>query len=88
MKRSLINLTVSALLLGLGWFVPHSVFDVTLETPTPMPATALPTELPAAASSAPSQPTIPVRDPYGELYFTLLAHKEYYLPEEPPARDH
>jgi hypothetical protein len=35
MKRSLIGLIISVLLLGFGWLVPHSVFDVTLETSTP-----------------------------------------------------
>jgi hypothetical protein len=34
MKRSLIGLIASVLLLGLGCFVPHSVFDVIIETST------------------------------------------------------
>jgi len=99
MKRSLINLIGSALLLGFGWLIPHSVFEVTLETATPILATALPTELPAAALSATalstespaaalpaaSQPAAPERDPYGELYFTIAKAKEYYPPATPPA---
>jgi dipeptidyl aminopeptidase/acylaminoacyl peptidase len=84
MKRSLINLIASALLLGLGWFVPHSVFDVTLETPTPLPATALSTESLAAVLPALTQSAASVRDPYGELYFTIVTPKEYYPPATPP----
>jgi hypothetical protein len=72
MKRSIINLIASALLLGLGWFVPHSVFDVDLETPTPVPATALPTEPLPEALPSPTQTPVPARDPLGELYFTLV----------------
>ena len=84
MKRSLISLIISALLLGVGWFVPHSVFDVTLETPTPLPTTALPTESPVVALSASLEPTAPTRDPYGELYFTITKSKSYYPPATPP----
>jgi hypothetical protein len=84
MKRSMIHLIASTLLLGLGWFVPHSIFDVTLETPTPLPATVLPTESLTMAFPAPAQPVTPLRDPYGELYFTIAKPKEYYPPATPP----
>jgi WD40 repeat protein len=84
MKRSLISLIISAFLLGVGWFVPHSIFDVILETPTPLPATALPTESPAVALPASLEPAAPARDPYGELYFTITKSKSYYPPATPP----
>jgi hypothetical protein len=78
MKRSLINLIASALLLGLGWFVPHSVFGVSLETPTPVPSPTLVPLFPEFAPTDVNGPTpIPTpgeaRDPYGELYFTVIA---------------
>jgi len=97
MKRSIINLIASALLLGLGWLVPHSPLIITLETPTPtlapvFAAESSPTPLPAstaiptptiapvfAAESSPMPlPTstaipTPARDPFGELYFTLVS---------------
>ena len=76
MKRSLINLIISALVLGFGWFVPHSVFDVRLETPTTEPT---PTPVPLflePVTPGPNDPTpmptpTETRDPYGELYFTV-----------------
>jgi hypothetical protein len=82
MKRSLVSLIFSALLLGLGWLIPHSLFSVTLETPTATPAptqastsTPLPFDLtlpaPLADATATSTP-FPMRDPLGELYFTLV----------------
>jgi len=89
MKRSLINLIVSALLLGLGWFVPHSVFDVALETPTPLPSPTLVPLFPERIAAHPNDPTpvptpIEEHDPYGELYFTIIKSKEYYPPATPP----
>lgn len=89
MKRSLINLMVSALILGLGWFVPHSVFDVSLETATPLPSPApvpIFTETMAANPDSPTAAPTPVEehDPYGELYFSIIKPKEYYPPATPP----
>jgi hypothetical protein len=97
MKRSLFNLIASLLLLGLGWLVPHSVFSVSLEaaptqppalpaTPTsePSPLTTVEESAPTAAPAPTDIPT-PERDPYGDLYFTIITPKEYYPPAEPPA---
>lgn len=93
MKRSLINLIVSALVVGLGWFVPHSVFDVTFDTSTPLPSPShLP--LPELISESPTMVATPTLvpldvsavsgDPYGELYFTVIKPKAYYPPATPP----
>jgi hypothetical protein len=89
MKRSLISLIVSALLLGLGWLVPHSTFDVDLETPTPLPSATLASsssETVATNSNTPTSMPTPIeeRDPYGELYFTIIKPKEYAPPATPP----
>lgn len=79
MKRSVINLIASALLLGLGWLVPHSIFSVSLETPTPEPVasplepdSASPAEATPTSTPFPTQAPVPARDPLGELYFTLV----------------
>jgi hypothetical protein len=76
MKRSILSLIVFALLLGLGWLIPHSVFSVTLETPTSTPFPTEPEQsspepLPTATST-PLTPPTPEPDPFGELYFTLI----------------
>jgi hypothetical protein len=94
MKRSLINLIVSALVLGLGWFVPHSVFDVSLETSTPLPSPTPLLFLPELISESPTMAATPTLipldasavsgDPYGELYFTVIKEKAYYPPATPP----
>jgi len=94
MKRSLINLIVSALLLGLGWFVPHSVFGVSLETSTPLPSPTPLLFLPELISESPTMAATPTLipldasavsgDPYGELYFTVIKEKAYYPPATPP----
>ena len=89
MKRSLINLIISALLLGLGWFIPHSIFDVTLETSTSSPS---PTLVPISTETIAVNPGVPTlmptsveeRDPYGEIYFTIIKPKEYTPPATPP----
>jgi hypothetical protein len=77
------------LLLGLGFFLPHSVFDISLETPTVM---AMPTSVPVFLEMAPTDvngptpvPTpIEEHDPYGEVYFTIIKAKEYAPPATPP----
>jgi len=94
MKRSIFSLIASLFLLGLGWLLPHSVFNVSIETDPP-PASVLPADSspkPAfastaapAVSSAPTGIPTPERDPYGELYFTIITSKEYIPPAEPPA---
>jgi hypothetical protein len=38
MKRTFLTLIATALLLGLAWLVPHSLFSITLETATQTPA--------------------------------------------------
>jgi hypothetical protein len=90
MKRStFIKLIAFALLLGLGWLVPHSLFKVTMETSsTPAPVSIhaqppAPTDIPAISSTPIDIPT-PVGDPYGELYFTIITPKVYTPPAEPP----
>jgi WD40-like Beta Propeller Repeat len=94
MKRPMLNLAISAILLGLGWLVPHSLFSVTLETaPTPAPILApepslVPTLAAIDTPTVPPHPTdipAPAHDPYGELYFTIVTPKVYYPPAEPPA---
>lgn len=89
MKRSLISLLASALLLGLGWLIPHSSFEVTLETPTPIlsPTWATMLHETTAVSSTTSSPApapVEKRAPYGELYFTIIKEKEYFPPATPP----
>jgi len=89
MKRSLINLTVSALLLGLGWLVPHSTFDVDLETSTPLPSPTVIPLFPETTTVNPDDPTpvptpVEEHDPYGELYFSIIKVKEYFPPATPP----
>lgn len=100
MKRLLVGLIASALLLGLGLFLPHSIFEVTLETPTPTIVASLfpqasPTPLPGVTEPptalpdptvipAPTDVPTPPPDPYGELYFTIVTPKEYYPPATPP----
>jgi len=85
MKRSLIGLIVSVLILGFGWLVPHSVFDVTIETPTPSPALVSSLSETAAVNLNGST-SVPVEehDPYGELYFSIIKAKEYAPPAAPP----
>jgi hypothetical protein len=87
MKRSLIGLIVSVLILGFGWLVPHSVFNVTIETPTPSPTSvSSPPETVAVNLNGFTPMPVPVeeRDPYGELYFSIIKPKEYAPPATPP----
>ena len=89
MKRSFISLIVSVLFLGLGWLVPHSTFDVDLETPTPLPSATLASsssETVATNSNTPTSMPTPIEehDPYGEVYFTIITPKEYAPPATPP----
>jgi hypothetical protein len=74
MKRSLLTLIASALLLGMGWLVPHSPFSVALEMSTPTPARVFA----PASSPTPASTDIPAPppDPFGELYFTLVSFSE------------
>jgi len=89
MKRSLIILVVSVLFLGLGCMVHYSVFNVTLETPTPLPSPAsdssLPVTIAADINNPAAMPTLmEKRDPYGELYFSIIKPREYAPPATPP----
>ena len=94
MKRSIFSLIASLFLLGLGWLLPHSVFNVSIET-DPTPASVLPADFPSkslpASTDAPEVSPVPTgiptpeHDPYGELYFTVITSKEYIPPAEPPA---
>ncbi len=87
MKRSLIGLIISVLLLGFGWLIPHSVFDVTIETPTPSPTSvSSPSETIEVIVNDPAPMPAPVEehDPYGELYFSIIAPREYAPPAAPP----
>jgi dipeptidyl aminopeptidase/acylaminoacyl peptidase len=89
MKRSLIGLIISVLLLGLGWLVPHSVFDVTIETPTPSSSPSSVSSPPETAAvklndTTPMPAPTEEHDPYGELYFSIIKPKEYAPPAEPP----
>src|SRR5574340_1098869 len=94
MKRSLINLVLSGLLLAMGWIVPHSIFNVSIETATPegttqpTPTLVLPEEdtAPASLDQVPSLPA-EEGDPYGEIYFTIINPKEYAPGEEPAPDD-
>ena len=70
----------------------NSTMEATIETPTPVP---IPTLVPLPGTVVPTPiggPTIvptPVeeRDPYGELYFSIVTPKEYYPPATPPGYD-
>jgi hypothetical protein len=89
MKRSLISLIVSVLFLGLGWLVPHSTFDVDIETSTALPSATLASsssETVATNSNTPTSMPTPIEehDPYGELYFTIITPKKYDPPATPP----
>jgi hypothetical protein len=48
MKRLMIILIAAAFIVGLAWLAPHSLFNVTLETPTPL----LPATIDAAVSNS------------------------------------
>ena len=85
MKRILYTLlTATALLIG-NYFFSNSTMEATIETPTPLPS---PTLIPFPGTVAPTSigdPTIvttPVeeRDPYGELYFSIVTPPEKYDP--------
>ncbi len=66
MKRIIISLILSVSVLGLGWvFLPHSLFSVSLETPTQPPApvtgqTQAPADLSIVPTAPNSAPTLPV----------------------------
>ncbi len=89
MKRSMIILVVSVLFLGLGCLAQFSVFEVTIETPTPL-ASSAPVSSPdgsvAVISENPAAIASPVesQDPYGALYFSIIKEKEYPAPATPP----
>lgn len=80
MKRLFFNLIASALLLGLGWLVPHSVFDISIESGASTPATVLPAEPTSEPSSDPlpatTITTTPEPDAFSELYFTLVGFNQ------------
>lgn len=87
MKRSLIVLIMSVLILGSVWFIPHSVFDVIIETPTPSPASvSLSPETMEVIVNDPAPMSTPMEehDPYGELYFSIITLKGYAPPATPP----
>ncbi len=92
MKRILYTLlTAAAVLLG-NYFFSSSTLEASVETPTPILPSATPTLIPLPGTivptlvGGPTQVPMPaeVRDPYGELYFTVITPKEYYPPETPP----
>lgn len=72
MKRLILNLIATAIMLGIGWQVPHSPLKVTLEMPTPTPAAVLAEETPSPLLPSATDILTPERDPFGELYFTLV----------------
>ena len=89
MKRSLILLVVSVLFLGLGCMVHYSVFNVTLETPTPLPQSDPDSSLPVTIAAENNNPTamptlVENGDPFGELYFSIVKPREYAPPATPP----
>ncbi|NOH02710.1 MAG: hypothetical protein HND47_12490 [Chloroflexi bacterium] len=89
MKRILYTLlTAVAVLMG-NYFFSNGTLEVNVETPTPIPS---PTLVPLPGTIVPTPiggPAIvptpaEARDPYGELYFTIITPKAYYPPETPP----
>ncbi len=75
MKRTMIfPLAAAILILGLVWVLPHSVFSLRVETPTPQsaPGTVLsPTPLPAeVVSPAPAEPQV-IRAVYENISFVI-----------------
>jgi hypothetical protein len=94
MKRIIVSLIFTSLLLGLCFLAPHSVFSVRIATPTPVPQADTSALIPPAGMdvtlvddpmSIPElPPTEEAGDPYGELYFTVEQPKPYYPPETPP----
>ena len=82
MKKILYTvLTSAALLLG-NYFFSSSTLEATVETPTPIPSptliplpgTVVVAPAPIGGPTLPPTPVIePVRDPYGEVYFTVIA---------------
>lgn len=87
MKRSIFSLIASLFLFGLGWLLPHSVFNVKIQT-NPTPASVLPADLSPKSllpsTDAPTDLPTQERDPYGDLYFTIITMKDYVPPAEPP----
>jgi hypothetical protein len=86
MKRFLIFLFVTILFLGLGWLVPHSDLEVTIETSTPPASPSSIGSLPEPIGESLTPVTAPMKelDPYGELYFSIVTPKEYASPATPP----
>jgi len=71
MKRSLIALVISAVLLGLGWIIPHSLFKVDVETSTPTVASIKDTAATPTETPTPSQEGIRVN--YQNISFVIPA---------------
>ena len=77
MKRILYTLTAAVALLFGNYLFSNSTLEAYVETPTPVPPTS---EMAAPVTIEPTQEPVPTAapteepgDPYGELYFTLVA---------------
>jgi len=92
MKRILYTLLASAVMLAGNYIFSGSTLEANVETPTPILPSATPTMIPLPGIIVPTLvggptaiPTLAeMRDPYGELYFTIITPKEYFPPETPP----
>jgi len=92
MKRILFTLFAAVAVLSGNYFFSSSTLEANVETPTPVPPNSTPTLIPLPGTIVPTMiggpaavPMSPeTRDPYGELYFTIITPKEYYPPETPP----
>lgn len=89
MKRILYTLlSATAVLIG-NYFFSNGTLEATIETPTPIASPTLiplPDTVATTPIDGPTQIPVPAkeRDPYGEVYFTIVTPKAYYPPETPP----
>jgi hypothetical protein len=88
MKRILYTLLAAVSVLLGNYFFSNGTLEANVETPTPIPPSIEMGGTPenVAVLPAPTSMPMPVetRDPYGDLYFTIITPKEYYPPETPP----
>ena len=78
MKRILYTLLTAAPVLFGNYFFANGTLEATIETPTPIPSptlVSLPGTFVPTPVGGPTQPPTPaeVRDPYGEVYFSVIA---------------
>ena len=89
MKRIVYTLLTAVAVLSGNYFFSNGTLEARVETPTPVPSPTLvplPGTVVPTPIGGPTQIPTPaeVRDPYGELFFTIVTPKAYYPPETPP----